>query len=589
MSRTFAVGDWVVEPDSNLVRKGDETVRLEPRAVDVLSYLADHPDTVISTQALIAEVWGGRLVEDGAVYQSIAKLRSALDDRSGKLIETVPRRGYRLNVAHRVTQQRASRPKSIAVATFTDLDETPDSQSFSSALHTTVVRRLLAENLDCLVRKTAAIQSENDDYLLEGDVHVKDDRANVNVSLIRCADGVHLYADSFSEPVEPNLDEVIAGHIVGALAVHLDEARGSAMQKAGTGNAEAYAEYLAGVQTAPAHQIVSPDTSRAMLEHFQNAVRHDPSFVEARMGIAQRARALIQYSSDESLSTHRRLITEQFNAVQTLNATSAQLQEMSMLVAAVMHPELHSLEERLRMQLLEGTAIPDVYVDYGRILLGGRLFQEAIDYIDAYMENDPDSSASEYKLAAYTGLGDLEEAAQRFERSLEKSPDVVTNRTGLIQVLAALGEVRKANAYLRQLRDIDSDGIWYHSAELALQAVRGDIKTHDLDAVLVADDEFNYTNGIVSFIVGDIDRGCRHWRNLNQRDMDIAFYWPPHAEIMFPEGTIEHPRYQMMLDELGIGRTWQNALADRVTELTPITGIVLRSRGTATVTRLPAS
>lgn len=582
VEKSFRIGDWVVDPQSNLLHKGGVEVHLEPKAVDVLTYLARNEGTVVSTQELLDHVWSGRFVEDGAVYQSIAKLRSALGDKSGDIIETVPRRGYRIVAAVMPQPDDVSRtepPKpTIGVAAFADLDDAAGTRTFASALHASIVSGLLADRLDCLVRKTNS--AEPVDYRVEGDVHAYGDQIHVNVTLVRCSDGAHLYADRFVEPAGQSDSETrIVARIVGALAIHLDEGQRATMLATGTANADAYREYVAGISIAPDNQVASADASRAMIERFQAAVRLDPTFIQARLGIASRARALIQYSADDELSTHRALITDQFNAIQALEPDPEVRQEISMLVASVMHPELHSLEERIRLQLLNGNAYPDAHVDYGRILIGGRLYQEGIDYIDVYLRDHPESSAAEYKLAAHTGLLDLQEVVPMLERSLEKSPDVIANRTALIQILCALGEFRKAEAYLRQLREIDSDGIWSQSTELALRAVRGDIKAADLDDVLFDDDNFNFANGIVSFITGDIERGCEYWRTLHKRDMDIAFYWTPHVEVTFPETTLQHPRYQRLLDEIGIGQTWQRALAARVSELAPVTGIELRNSG----------
>lgn len=97
-SRRIRVGDWTVAPAENVLRRGEESVRIKPRTMEVLVYLADHPGEVVSANELINHIWRGRIVGDNAVYQCITQLRHALGDNTetARFIETIPKRGYRL-------------------------------------------------------------------------------------------------------------------------------------------------------------------------------------------------------------------------------------------------------------------------------------------------------------------------------------------------------------------------------------------------------------------------------------------------------------------------------------------------------------
>lgn len=73
-------------------------VQLEPKAAEVLVYLAHHPGQVVSRQELEAAVWAGRVVSYDAVTNAVIKLRKAFGDdaRNPRIIETLSKRGYRL-------------------------------------------------------------------------------------------------------------------------------------------------------------------------------------------------------------------------------------------------------------------------------------------------------------------------------------------------------------------------------------------------------------------------------------------------------------------------------------------------------------
>ena len=94
----FLLGDWLVSPDEGMLSHEEKTVRLEPKAMDVLVYLASRQGEVVSREDLEKDVWHGALVGYDAVTKTVIKLRKALGDsaRNPKFIATVPKRGYQL-------------------------------------------------------------------------------------------------------------------------------------------------------------------------------------------------------------------------------------------------------------------------------------------------------------------------------------------------------------------------------------------------------------------------------------------------------------------------------------------------------------
>ena len=87
------VGDWTVEAALNRLSAPGRSVKLEPKAIEVLLYLAARPGQVATREELLAELWRGVVVGDDALTQVVIKLRKALGD---SYIETIPKRGYRL-------------------------------------------------------------------------------------------------------------------------------------------------------------------------------------------------------------------------------------------------------------------------------------------------------------------------------------------------------------------------------------------------------------------------------------------------------------------------------------------------------------
>src|SRR4051812_42408669 len=96
--KTLRIGDWLVNPLSGEIARGEERVRLEARTMRLLLCLAETPGEVVSIDALLNQVWSGVVVTPDSVYQAVAGLRRLLGDdaKQPAYIVTVPRLGYRL-------------------------------------------------------------------------------------------------------------------------------------------------------------------------------------------------------------------------------------------------------------------------------------------------------------------------------------------------------------------------------------------------------------------------------------------------------------------------------------------------------------
>jgi two-component system OmpR family response regulator len=95
-----AVGDLRLDPLRRTVLRGDTPVVLTSRETEVLSFLLDHPNALLSKQAVLDAVWGLDFDGDPNIVEVyISHLRRKLNEPSGPArIETVRGRGYRLRI-----------------------------------------------------------------------------------------------------------------------------------------------------------------------------------------------------------------------------------------------------------------------------------------------------------------------------------------------------------------------------------------------------------------------------------------------------------------------------------------------------------
>lgn len=96
----FLVAGWLIEPAAGQISRGGDTVRVEPKAMEVLAYLVRRYGEVVTREELEREVWRGALVGYDAVTSTVIKLRKALGDsaKQSTIIRTIPKRGYQLMV-----------------------------------------------------------------------------------------------------------------------------------------------------------------------------------------------------------------------------------------------------------------------------------------------------------------------------------------------------------------------------------------------------------------------------------------------------------------------------------------------------------
>jgi transcriptional activator of cad operon len=92
------IDGWQIDASSCRIARNGQEKKLELRSMELLLYLVDHPDQVVTREEIEENVWQGRVVGYDALSASIAKIRKAFEDSSKqpRVIETIPKVGYRL-------------------------------------------------------------------------------------------------------------------------------------------------------------------------------------------------------------------------------------------------------------------------------------------------------------------------------------------------------------------------------------------------------------------------------------------------------------------------------------------------------------
>ena len=94
----FRVGPFRVDAVSGEIHGPHGLVRLHPRAMSVLVFLAERPGQLVTRDRLLGSVWADENVTDHALTHAVSEIRHALRDQAQApaIIQTLPKRGYRL-------------------------------------------------------------------------------------------------------------------------------------------------------------------------------------------------------------------------------------------------------------------------------------------------------------------------------------------------------------------------------------------------------------------------------------------------------------------------------------------------------------
>ena len=230
----FLFADHMLDTDRRELQRGSEPIAVEPQVFDLLIYLLENRDRVVTKDDLIASVWGGRIVSDSTLTSRINAARKAVGDsgEDQRMIRTIARKGIRfvgevrvqsngaeageaerarseLNEASRATLPLPDRP-SIAVLPFTNMSGDPEQEYFSDGISEDIITALsklrwffvIARNSSFTYKGKAVhlkqIAAElGVGYVVEGSVRKGGDRVRITAQLNDVATGSHIWAERY--------------------------------------------------------------------------------------------------------------------------------------------------------------------------------------------------------------------------------------------------------------------------------------------------------------------------------------------------------------------------------------------------------
>jgi TolB-like protein/cytochrome c-type biogenesis protein CcmH/NrfG len=231
---TLSFDECEIDIERRELRRAGRPVHVEPQVFDLLIYLVQNRDRVVSKDDLIQSVWGGRIVSDSTLTSRINAARTAIGDsgEDQKLIRTIARKGVRFvgtvrtqpkdseqtpGVPSPAEIHEQSRPAlplpdrpAIAVLPFLNMSGDPEQEYFSDGISEDIITALsklrwffvIARNSSFVYKGKAVHMKQVAEelgvgYVIEGSVRKGGDRVRITVQLNDVTTGSHLWAERY--------------------------------------------------------------------------------------------------------------------------------------------------------------------------------------------------------------------------------------------------------------------------------------------------------------------------------------------------------------------------------------------------------
>ncbi|MEO8717890.1 MAG: tetratricopeptide repeat protein [Burkholderiales bacterium] len=509
----LTIGEWWVDATANELGRGGETVRLEPKAMEVLMVLAGRAGQAFARDALLAAVWPDVVVGDEALTQSIIKLRRALGDdpRAPTYIETISKRGYRLiaPVGGSGMSPAPPRPRwratwwvvgtalalsaagayllgtlssapapapvpvpdafvpagrgavlTVSVLPFKTLGEDPSQARLAGGITSDLMTDL--SRLPGLRIITVSAPPAGDDpsragrFLVSGSVQRETASLRINVRLTDARTNEQLWSQRFERRVGDlfAIQNEISRNLIEQLPARISDAERRRVAKRYTNSLEAYEYFLRGQAQLLVRQEGEYVEARAW---YAKAIELDPKFARAYAGLA------MAYVMDR-----RRITATQSEAVtsralelaETARQIDPDIPEVHWVLGFV-HARSRRHDQAIRA-LQRAIALNPSYADAYALLGGIYTYigqpEKTVPLLRTALRLNPEGGYLYYLLLgrAYLFVDDFEQARINLQEALSRNAGDIESRLYLAAALVAQGNLGAAEWEAEEIRAQDT-------------------------------------------------------------------------------------------------------------------------------------
>jgi TolB-like protein/Tfp pilus assembly protein PilF len=303
----YSFEDYVLDTARHELRRNGLIVPAAAQALDLLVYLIQHRDRIVTKDQLVAGVWEGRAITDSALTTRLNVVRGILGDsgQEQRLIRTLPRKGFRFVADIREDRSPALLHRdvtgelpSIAVLPLVNLSGDPAQDFFGDVISDEVLTELarlrwllvIARNSSFVFKGTTVDAREigrqlNVRYLLEGSVRHNGDRVRVACRVVDAGTALQVWSARYDRKFTDVFDiqDEITTSVVTALVPALLEVERMRIVGEAPATLSAWESYQRGVW----HMLKqSADDNLQARRFFQQAVDLEADFSPGYDGLA---------------------------------------------------------------------------------------------------------------------------------------------------------------------------------------------------------------------------------------------------------------------------------------------------------------
>ena len=297
----FQFEGFTLDIARNSLRAADREVVLRSKCLELLRYLVENPDRLVTKEELLKAIWPNVAATDESLTHCVSEVRQAIGDSKQTIIATVPRRGYRFAApVVRVATGAAAAPldqPAVAVLPFANLSGDPQQDYFSDGITEDITTELSRFSELMVIARNSSFQYKGKAvdirqvgrelgarYVLEGSVRRSGDRIRITAQLIDAVTGAHRWAERYDRELHDAfaVQDEVARAIVAILAAHVNRAEIERTLLKPPAAWEAYEYYLRGAEAFFLHMTrrtkASLDDGRRLLEQ---CLAIDPAYARA--------------------------------------------------------------------------------------------------------------------------------------------------------------------------------------------------------------------------------------------------------------------------------------------------------------------
>jgi TolB-like protein/Tfp pilus assembly protein PilF len=479
--------------------------------MQVLVYLAEHADQVVPKERLISAVWADTFVTDDVLTRCISELRKAFDEdaKNPRVIETIPRSGYRLLgvVQGAVAEPAAARTRlsrrwpialgvaagllllgfalnlgglrrrmfppaptpqihSLAVLPLVNLSGDPEQEYFADGMTEELITDLAKIGELRVISRTSVMNYKdahkplpeigrelNVDAVVEGSVQRSGQRVRISAQLIEARTDRNLWAASYERDLRDvlALQDEVATAIAREIQVKLTPQEAARLASARPINPQAHEAFLEGLYFW--NQLTEKGI-RKSIEYFQKAIQLEPGYARAYSALA--------FSYNLLASSEYAPPRENYEKAKQLAQKAIELDgNLSEAHAALGFVLCYSdwnwtAAEREFKRAIALNPNSDTGHHVYALFLGdmGRS-EEAIAEMKKALESDPLSVLTHWNLGWLYWLADKpDQSIEQFQKILELDTNSPDAHVGLGMVYASQGRHAEAIAEWREARKL---------------------------------------------------------------------------------------------------------------------------------------